>query len=229
MSDVVVDDDFLPTDRPGRLTRAELRADLPAGLRFAGIVAVAGLLVGASWSVLAPVVHVVALPGAGSGSPAGEADHAFDAVAVQVLLTGALGVVAGAVAWHRRHRRGPVLMVAAVAGSLIAAWLAGRVGAVLATTTTPVPVLVDPTAVGAAGVPGPPLPAVLTSLPASPGPWWTALVAGLLAALAYVLAAIVDGHEDMGRVPAEADQESAAAARPASSRATGTRNGEHET
>jgi hypothetical protein len=181
------------------------------------------------WSVLAPVVHVVALPGAGSGSPAGEADHAFDAVAVQVLLTGAVGVIAGAVAWHRRHRRGPVLMVAAVAGSLIAAWLAGRVGAVLATTTTPVPVLVDPTAVGAAGVPGPPLPAVLTSLPASPGPWWTALVAGLLAALAYVLAAIVDGHEDMGRVPAEADQESAAAARPASSRATGTRNGEHET
>jgi hypothetical protein len=120
-------------------------------------------------------------------------------------------------------------MVAAVAGSLLAAWLAGRVGA---TTTTPVPVLVDPTAAGAAGVPGAPLPAVLTSLPASPGPWWTALVAGLLAALAYVLAAIVDGHEDMGRAPADADQESpseAAAARPASSRATGTRNGEHET
>jgi hypothetical protein len=43
------------------------------------------------------------------------------------------------------------------------------------------------------------VPAVLTSLPPSPGPWWIALVAGLGAALTYVLSAIVDGHEDMGR------------------------------
>ncbi len=147
-------EDFLPTERPGRLSRAELRADLPAALRFAVIVAVVGLPLGALWTWLAPVVHVVALPGAGTGSPAGEADHAFDAVAVQVLLTSALGVLAGGVAWRRRHRRGPVLMLAAVVGSLLGAWGAGRVGAILATTAAPVPVLVDPAAVGAAGVPG---------------------------------------------------------------------------
>lgn len=194
-----VDDDFLPLEPTGRLDRAELRGDLPGALRYAAILAVIGLPLGALWALLAPVVHVVALPGAGTGSPAGEADHAFDALAIHVLLVASFGVIAGAVAWRRRHRRGPVLLVAAAAGSLVGAILAGRVGALLAWAASPVPVLVDPRAIGTAGAPGVPVPAVLTSLPPSPGPWWIALIAGLGAALTYVLSAIVDGHEDMGR------------------------------
>ncbi|MEJ2865828.1 DUF2567 domain-containing protein [Actinomycetospora flava] len=199
MSAPTVDDDFLPTEPEGRLTRAELRGDVPTALRLAAILAVVGLPLGALWALLAPTVHTVALPGTGTGSPAGEADHAFDAVAIFVLMITAFGVIAGALAWRRRHRRGPVVLVALVLGSLVGAWLAGRVGALFAWSASPVPVLVDPAALGTAGMPGAPVPAVLTSVPASPGPWWIAIVAGLGAALTYVLAAIVDGHEDMGR------------------------------
>jgi hypothetical protein len=194
-----VDDDFLPLEPTGRLERTELRGDVPAALRYAAILGVIGLPLGALWALLAPVVRTVALPGGGSGSPAGEADHAFDAVAIHVLLVASFGVIAGAVAWRRRHRRGPVLLVAAVVGSLLGAVLAGRVGALLAWAASPVPVLVDPRAIGTAGAPGAPVPAVLTSLPPTPGPWWIAMIAGLGAALTYVLSAIVDGHEDMGR------------------------------
>ena len=110
-------DDFLPLEPTGRLERAELRGDLPGALRYAAILVVIGLPLGALWALLAPVVHIVALPGAGTGSPAGEADHAFDAVAIHVLLVASFGVIAGAVAWRRRHRRGPVLLVAAAVGS----------------------------------------------------------------------------------------------------------------
>jgi hypothetical protein len=194
-----LDEDFLPGEPPHRLGTRELRADVPAGLRYAAILTVVGLPLGALWAFLAPVVHVVALPGGGSGSPAGEADHAFDAVAVHVLLVAAFAVIAGAVAWRRRHRRGPVLLVALVAGTLLGAWVAGRIGSMLAWAASPVPVLVDPAALSPSGAPGGPVPAVLTSVPPSPGPWWIALVAGLAAALTYVLAAIVDGHEEMGR------------------------------
>ena len=199
MTTSLVDDDFLPTEPEGRLSRAELLGDVPAGLRLAAILAVIGLPLGALWALLAPDVHTVALPGTGTGSPAGEADHAFDAMAIHVLMIAAYGVIAAAVAWRRRHRRGPVMLVALVLGSLVGAWLAGRVGALFAWSASPVPVLVDPSALGTSGAPGAPVPAVLTSLPASPGPWWIAVVAGLGAALTYVLAAIVDGHEDMGR------------------------------
>ncbi|GLZ47333.1 hypothetical protein Acsp06_35180 [Actinomycetospora sp. NBRC 106375] len=194
----VLEDDFLPAEPTGRLGREELREDVPAALRYAAILLVVGLPLGALWALLAPVVHVVALPGAGIGSPAGEADHAFDAVAIHVLLVASFGVIAGAVAWRRRHRRGPVMLIAVVLGSLAGAWVAGRVGALLAWAASPVPVLVDPAALGSAA-PAAPVPAVMTSLPPSPGPWWIALIAGLGAALAYVLAAIVDGHEDMSR------------------------------
>jgi hypothetical protein len=194
-----LDEDFLPTEHPGRLGREELREDAPAALRYAAILVVVGLPLGALWALLAPVVHVVALPGSGTGSPAGEADHAFDAVAIHVLLVASFGVIAGAVAWRRRHRRGPVMLLSAVLGTLVGAWVAGRVGALLAWAASPVPVLVDPSALGTSGAPGAPLPAVLTSLPPAPGPWWIALIAGLGAALAYVLAAIADGHEDMSR------------------------------
>jgi len=198
---VIVDEDFLPAEPAHRLGREELRSDVPAGLRYAAILLVVGLPLGALWAFLAPAVHVVALPGGGTGSPAGEADHAFDAVAIHVLLVASYGVVAGAVAWRYRHRRGPVLLVALVAGSLIGAWLAGRVGGMLAWAASPVPVLVDPAALSRSGAPGGPVPAVLTSVPPSPGPWWIALIAGLCAALTYVLAAIADGHEEMGRDP----------------------------
>lgn len=192
-------EDFLPGEAPGRLTRGEVRADLASVWRLLAIVVVAGLPLGALWTLVTPVEHVVVLPGGASGSPNGEDVHAFDAVAVFVLLLAVYGVVVGAIAWRHRRRRGPVMLGAAALGCLVGGWLASRVGVWLSPTSAPVAVAVDRAAASGGTVPGPPLAAALTSVPPSPGPWWLVLVAGLAAAMTYILAAIADGHEDMSR------------------------------
>ena len=192
-------DAFLADEAPARLSGAEVRSDLGAAWRLPAIVVGAGLPLGALWTLVAPVEHLVVLPTGASGSPNGEGDHAFDAVAVFVLLLVMYGVVVGTVAWRNRRRRGPVMLGAATLGCLVGGWLASRVGLWLAPTSTPVAVAVDRGAASGGTVTGPPLPAALTSLPPSPGPWWLVLAAGLAAATTYVVAAIAEGHEDMGR------------------------------
>lgn len=191
-------------DRPARITLADVRADVPAALRLALGVVAAGLPLGVLWAFLAPGVGTVVLAGGASGALPGENDHAFDAVAVFVLLVAAFGVIAGVVAWRRRAVRGPVALASVVLASLVAAWLAGRVGGALAAgpvLPSPVPVLIDRAATSGGGPgPAPPtLPGTLTTTPASPGPWWAAVAAGLTAALSYVAGAIADGHEDPRR------------------------------
>lgn len=181
---------------PSPLRLGELRSDVPAALRLAVIVLVAGLPLGALWALLAPGVGTIMLAGGASGTVPGETDHAFDAVAVFVLLTVAFGVVAAGAAWRRRADRGPVMLVGVVLATLAGAWLASRVGVWLAPTPAPVPVLVDHAAISSSGAPGPPVPGSLGVASPSPGPWWSALVAGLAATMTYLIAAIVDGHED---------------------------------
>lgn len=198
MSDPLTDD-FLPGETPGRLTRAELRSDVGVAWRLVVVLVVAGLPLGALWTLLTPVERVVVLSGGASGTPNGEGAHAFDAVAVFVLLLAAFGTVAGAVAWRRRSRRGPVLMGAAALGSAAAGVVAWLVATWLAPTGAPLAVTVDRAAASGGEVTGPPVAAALTSVPPSPGPWWVVLVAGLAAALTYVIAAILEGHEDMSR------------------------------
>lgn len=187
-------DEFLPAPTPSLRLR-ELAADVPAALRVAAVVALVGALLGALWAAIAPRVNTIMLAGGASGSLPGETDHAFDAVAVFVLLVIGFGVVAAAIAWRRRADRGPVMLLGVVAAALVGAWLAGRVGALLAPASTPVPVLVDRAAISASGTPGT-IPGTLVGAPASPGPWWIAVAAGVAAALTYVIAAIADGHED---------------------------------
>lgn len=191
--------DFLPGETPGRLTRAELRSDIGVAWRLLVVLVVAGLPLGASWTLVTPVERVVVLPGGASGTPSGEGAHAFDAVAVFVLLLAAFGTVAGALAWRRRARRGPVLMGAAALGSLVGASVARLVAVGLAPTGAPLAVAVDRAAASGGETTGPPVAAQLTSVPPSPGPWWVVLVAGLAGVLTYVVAAVLDGHEDMSR------------------------------
>jgi uncharacterized protein DUF2567 len=114
--------------RPGAVVRADV---VPAwGVLCA--VAVLGLPLGALWSWLAPTEFVVrsalvAAPG-GVLPFAGQTEHRFDDMAIFVLLGLATGVLTGAALWLLRRRRGPLVLLAAVLGSLIAAWLAMRIG-----------------------------------------------------------------------------------------------------
>jgi hypothetical protein len=99
-------------------------------------VAVLSLPLGALWSWLAPTEFVMrsaraATPG-GVLPFVGQTEHRFDDMATFVLLGLAAGVLTGAALWLLRRWRGPLVLLAAVLGSLIAAWLAMRFGLWLA-------------------------------------------------------------------------------------------------
>lgn len=109
-----------------------VRADLVPALGVLCVVAVLGLPLGVLWSWLAPSEFVVrsaraATPG-GVLPFVGQTEHRFDDMATFVLLGLAAGVLTGAALWLLRRRRGPLVLLAAVLGSLIAAWLAMRTG-----------------------------------------------------------------------------------------------------
>jgi len=115
-----------------------VRADLMPALRVLGAVAVLGLPMGWLWSRLAPaeIAAVVAGPRAGQIGAGqigvlplpGQSEHRFDAMATFVLLGLAAGVLTGQVLWLLRSLRGPVVLVGAVLGSVLAAWLTMRIG-----------------------------------------------------------------------------------------------------
>jgi Protein of unknown function (DUF2567) len=96
---------------------------------------VAGVLVGAVWSWLAPPIHgVVALTRDGERVRAhlgNEADHFFTSAFIMVGLLAVVGVVAAVLVWQWRAHRGPVLAAALAVGSAIAAGAAAGVGAPL--------------------------------------------------------------------------------------------------
>ena len=118
--------------RPGVVVRGDL---LPAfGVLCA--VAVLGLPLGWLWSRLAPPELVLrsvraATPG-GVLSFAGQSEHRFDDMAVFLLLGLAAGVLTGAAVWMLRESRGPVVLLGATAGSLVAGWVAMQLGEALA-------------------------------------------------------------------------------------------------
>lgn len=190
-----------PPDAAGpglRLRVAELRADVRAGLVCLLAALVAGVGVGVVWSQVAPGRRV-AVVGTQSAPLSGQDDHVFDATAVFVLLVVVLGVLVGGLAWRSRAHRGPVLLVAAVLGSLLAAFVAAKVGGALTPAGTGVDVLLDRAEASASGTPGPPVPARLTTLPATLGTTWAVVAGGLAAALGYLLPAIALGEEGMDR------------------------------
>lgn len=122
-----------PTPEPAPSRRAALDpAELAPALSVLGAVALLGLPLGALWSWLAPPEFVARSPNAltpGGVLPfVGQSEHRFDDMATFLLLGLAAGVLTGAALWQFRRRRGPLVLLAAVLGSLIAAWLAMRVG-----------------------------------------------------------------------------------------------------
>jgi hypothetical protein len=110
--------------------------DLVPALGVLCAVAVLGLPLGALWSWLAPpefVARSALAPTPGGVLPfVGQSEHRFDDMATFVLFGLAAGILIGAALWLFRRWRGPLVLVAAVIGSLVAAWLAMRVGLWLA-------------------------------------------------------------------------------------------------
>ena len=82
MSTGPVDTEFLPSEVEGRLSIAEVRSDVAVAVRMLVVLAVAGLPLGALWTLVTPVEQVVLLSTGSTGTPTGEGDHAFDAIAV---------------------------------------------------------------------------------------------------------------------------------------------------
>ncbi len=127
---------------PEPLAAQPVRAVLGPALGALCAVAVLGLPLGWLWSRLAPPELVMrsgraATPG-GVLPFAGQSVHRFDDMAVFLLLGLAAGVLTGAALWLLlRRRRGPLVLVAGVLGSLVAAWLAMRSGLWLAAARYP--------------------------------------------------------------------------------------------
>ncbi|MFR9731644.1 DUF2567 domain-containing protein [Saccharopolyspora sp. MS10] len=163
-----------------------VRADLLPGLSALSLVALLGMPLAWAWSRLAPPQQSL-LGRSGAPVPAQivESYHRFDALAVFLLLAFGTGLVASAVLWTLRGRRGPVLLVAGVLGSLISSWLAIRMGATFAAELYPAP----------AGLGfGDPLTA-----PPEVASWWAVLAQPLAMALGYGIATSWNGFDDLGR------------------------------
>ncbi|MGH3915464.1 MAG: DUF2567 domain-containing protein [Pseudonocardiaceae bacterium] len=168
-----------------------VRADVLPAWRVLCVVAALGLPLGWLWSWLAPpqLVGVVIDPASGRIGLLpllGQSEHRFEAMAVFVLLGMAAGLLTGATLWLLRRRRGPVILVAAVLGSLVAAWFAMYLGVTLAGWRSS---LVE-------GRPG----EVLTRPPVLESDW-IVVVQPFGTALAYSIMVAWNGTEDLGRGP----------------------------
>ncbi|MGH3888452.1 MAG: DUF2567 domain-containing protein [Pseudonocardiaceae bacterium] len=164
-----------------------VRADLVAALVVWCAVAVSGLPLGWLWSRLAPpefVVPSARATGSGGVLPiVGQSEHRFDDMAVFLLLGLAAGVLTGAALWLLRQRRGPVVLVVAMLGSLAAAWLAMRIGLALAAARYP--------ELASIGVAFPRAPVLESG--------WVVIAQPFAATVAYCVTTAWNGTDDLGR------------------------------
>ena len=172
--------------------RAELRADLRGSLVLAGVLLLAGIPAGLLWWALAPratfeVTEEGPIP---VGRPPIELLVADDGVYTLVLAV--LGLVAGAVAWQLRRRRGVATVLALAAGTVLASLAAWQLGELLG---------VGPSEAELAAV------GTRVTTPLRLGSPAALAVAPFLAVLAYVVSTLVTAAEDLDRpdpVPAAA-------------------------
>nr|WP_306999373.1 DUF2567 domain-containing protein [Amycolatopsis thermophila] len=170
--------------RPPR-PRVVVKADLLPAVSLLSLIGILGIPLGWLWSRLAPPERVRVFD-AGQLVPLQlESWHRFDALAVYALLGLATGLITGVAVWMLRERRGPVVLIAAVLGGLLAAWLGTQIGVAFANghyavTSTP--------AVGD----------VISRAPRIES-MWVLVAQPLGTALAYGLLAGWNGREDLGR------------------------------
>jgi H+/Cl- antiporter ClcA len=161
-----------------------VKADLLPAVSLLSFVALLGLAVGWIWARLAPPQRMRVLADRQVPLPV-ESYHRFDDLALFVLLCLGAGLITGLGVWLLRGRRGPVIMIAAVLGAVVAAWFAMRVGVSWAAgryTVTGAPKVGD----------------VVSQAPRLESGW--ALVAWpLTTALAYGVLSAWNGMDDLGR------------------------------
>lgn len=162
-----------------------VNADLLPAVTILSLVSLLGLPLGWLWSRLAPPQQSM-LTARGELSPLlVEGYHEFDSLAIFLLLSLAFGALTGVAVWMVRGRRGPVVLVAAVIGSMIAAWLGIRMGGSLAQSLYPLP-------------PAPKVGDLITLAP-KVSTLWAVVAEPLGTALAYGLATSWNGLDDLGR------------------------------
>jgi hypothetical protein len=165
--------------------RVVVKADLLPAVSALSLIALLGLPIGWVWSRLAPPQESV-LGERGSLTPLlVEGYHGFDAIAIFALLAFAAGLLTAAVLWLVRGHRGPVLLIAAALGSVVASWLGVQMGASFAE--------------GLYAMPPNPKPGDLITVAPEVGTRWVVLVQPLAVALGYGLAASWNGLDDLGR------------------------------
>ncbi|GAA4817520.1 DUF2567 domain-containing protein [Tomitella cavernea] len=111
-----------------------MRTFSPArGATLVGIgCALAGVLGGVVWGLLAPGRTQVVAHGGLLLSVDMSANHEFDALAIFAWISVVVGVVTGAAAWAWRSIRGPLTALAVIVGGVAGAWLAAGVGDLIA-------------------------------------------------------------------------------------------------
>lgn len=177
-----------PPDPPKPETFGDMvRADLRPALVVALAAALTGVPLGWIWSRIAPPQRVVVVAD-GSLTPLQvESYHRFDDLVLFVLLGLGAGLLIGIMTWLPRSRRGPVIMIAAVLGSAVAAYLAIQVGLTLVELRY--------------SMPGSPKVRDVFELAPLLESRWVLLAQPLTAALGYGIAAAWNGLDDLGRTP----------------------------
>lgn len=178
-------DHLVPQLAAPPVPRVVVKADLLPAVSAVSLVALLGLPAGWVWSRLAPPQQSVLGPNGSLTPLLVESYHAFDAVALFALLTFGLGLLTSSLLWWVRRRRGPLLLIAGVLGSLVASWLGTQMGASFAAGLYPMP-------------PNPQLGDLITAAPEI-GTSWVLLAQPLAVALGYGLAASWNGLDDLGR------------------------------
>jgi hypothetical protein len=162
-----------------------VKPDLLPAVSVFSLLSLVGIPLAWLWAQLAPS-QLKAVAQNGQLIPlTAESYHRFDAVAVFVALGLGAGLAAGVGVWFLRERRGPVVMAAAVLGSLGSAYLA-----TLMVTMFTGWIYDVPTATKAGDV---------VTLAPSLDSMWVILAQPLATALAYGVLAAWNGMDDLGR------------------------------
>lgn len=170
---------------PREPPKVVVKADLLPALSVLSTVGLIGIPVGWLWARLAPPQRAIVFE---DGKPAPldiETWHSFDALVVFMLLSLVAGAFVGSLVWLLRERRGPVVMIAAVLGSVLAAWLATLMGASFAA--------------GRYEITGAPKVGDVIELAPELRSSWVLLIQPLAVAVAYGVLAAWNGRDDLGR------------------------------
>lgn len=177
-------DAFVPLLAPPK-PKVVVKADLLPAISAVSLIALLGVPLGWVWSRLAPPQGKLLGPGGSVEPLMAESYHAFDAIAIFALLAFAAGLLTSAVLWRMRRRRGPVLLLGGVLGSLVASWLGISMGASFAAGLYPMP---SNPAVGD-----------LITIAPEITTQWVLLVQPFAVALGYGVAVSWNGLDDLGR------------------------------